>query len=295
MLTFGQLIQRNGTYRASKDAFVELTRRVTWGEYHRRTDSLGHGLRGLGVSPGDRVLVLSYDCIELAETFGACMKVGAVRVGLNPRLAQREISELIIDCSPLVVFVHGDHRALINKAAMGATEKGLEFHVVEFGSPQSTYEELIEANSSAEFLLQTPHSVAMIAYTTGSTGLPKGAVYHHEAFLRSILYIALCEGIDGETRWLHAMPAAGIPIMHMMRNIFHAAASVIVGPWDPERAFELIKRERTTNAVLVPTMLNSLLESPSLTKADVSSMKLFGYGASPLPPATIKAAMEAFK
>lgn len=295
MLTFGQLIQRNGTYWAFKDAFVELTRRVTWGEYHRRTDCLGHGLRGLGVSPGDRVLVLSYDCIELAETFGACMKIGAVRVGLNPRLAQREISELLLDCSPLVVFVHTDHRALIDKAAVSANENGLAFHVVEFGSPQSEYEGLVEANSSARFLPQTPHNVAMIAYTTGSTGLPKGAVYHHEAFLRSILYIALCEGIDGDTRWLHAMPAAGIPIMHMMRNIFHAAASVIVGPWEPERAFELIKRERTTNAVLVPTMLNSLLESPSLGRADVSSMKLFGYGASPLPPATIKAAMEAFK
>jgi acyl-CoA synthetase (AMP-forming)/AMP-acid ligase II len=83
--------------------------------------------------------------------------------------------------------------------------------------------------------------------------------------------------------------------MHMMRNIFHAAATVIVGPWNAELAFELIKRERTTNTVLVPTMLNSLLESPHLGSADVSSMKLFGYGASPLPPATIRLAMDAFK
>ena len=57
------------------------------------------------------------------------------------------------------------------------------------------------------------------------------------------------------------MPAAGIPIMHMMRNLYHAAASVIVGPWDADRALHLMQRERTTNTVLVPTMLNSLLES----------------------------------
>ena len=56
------------------------------------------------------------------------------------------------------------------------------------------------------------------------------------------------------------MPAAGIPLMHMMRNVFHAAATVIVGPWNAERALQLIERERTTNTVLVPTMLNSLLE-----------------------------------
>jgi acyl-CoA synthetase (AMP-forming)/AMP-acid ligase II len=295
MLTFGQLIARNGTYWSSKDAFVELDRRVSWGEYHRRTDALGHGLRGFAVSPGDRVLVLSYDCIEVAETFGACMKVGAIRVGLNPRLASREISELIADCAPVVVFVHVDHRPLVETALLANAGKGIDFHIIEFGGRESEYEALIAAHSRLAFLGQTPHDTAMIAYTTGSTGLPKGAVYRHEPFLTSILYIAMCEGIDADTRWLHAMPAAGIPIMHMLRNIFHAAATVIVGPWNPERAFELIERERTTNAVLVPTMLNSLLESPALGKADVSSMKLFGYGASPLPPATIKAAIEAFK
>ncbi len=134
----------------------------------------------------------------------------------------------------------------------------------------------------------------MIAYTTGSTGLPKGAVYDHEKMVTSILYIALCEGIDAECRWLHAMPAAGIPIMHMMRNIFHAGATVIVGRWDADRALHLIESERTTNTVLVPTMLNSLLESSLLGRTDVSSMKLMGYGASPLPPATIREAIAAF-
>lgn len=91
------------------------------------------------------------------------------------------------------------------------------------------------------------------------------------------------------------MPAAGIPLMHMMRNIFHAAATIIVGPWDATRALELIARERTTNTVLVPTMLNALLEAPGIETADLSSMRLLGYGASPLPPATIREAMRVFR
>lgn len=295
MLTFGQLIRRNGAYWSTKDAFVELERKVSWGEFHRRTDALGHGLRSLGVASGDRVLILSYDCIEIAESFGACMKIGAIRVGLNPRLALREIVDLILDCSPRVVFAHKDHRHLVQTAHDAVKEKGGDFRTIVFGGKNSDYEALIDDQEPNRPLEQTAHDTAMIAYTTGSTGLPKGAVYQHDAFLRSILYIASCEGIDASTRWLHAMPAAGIPIMHMMRNIFHAAATVIVGLWDAERAFELIKRERTTNVVLVPTMLNTLLESPLLGKADLSSMKLFGYGASPLPPATIRAAVDAFK
>ena len=288
MLTFGDLIRRNGTTWATKDAFVDQARRLTWGAYHARTDALGHAMRRLNVAPGDRVVILAADCIELAETFGACVKIGAVRVGLNPRLAPPEVRALIADCAPRLIFVHTDHLHLLAGTPPPAG-------VIEFGKPDAEYERLVAAGLRDSTLTQTPHDVAMIAYTTGSTGLPKGAVYPHAGFLTSTLYIALCEGIDADTRWLHAMPAAGIPLMHMMRNVFHAAATVIVGPWNAERALQLIERERTTNTVLVPTMLNSLLGAPSLGRTKLGSMRLIGYGASPLPPATIREAMAAFK
>ncbi|MES4992602.1 class I adenylate-forming enzyme family protein [Phyllobacterium sp. 22229] len=297
MLTFGELIYRNGLYWGDKDAFVELDRRLTWRDFQVRTDALGYVMRRLGVGQGDRVVVLSSDCIEVAETFGACMKVGAVRVGLNPRLAPPEITALVADCSPTVIFVHQDYFPVIDHAEkIGMLSQGpmRQIRIIEFGSASSEYERLITGELDQPVLVQTPHPVAMIAYTTGSTGLPKGAIYPHQAFLQSIFYIAMLEGIDPTTRWLHAMPAAGIPLMHLMRNIFHAAASVIVGSWSAEQALLLIERERTTNVVLVPTMLNSLLESSKLGSTDTSSMRLFGYGASPLPPKTIKEAMRAF-
>ncbi|MEX0732145.1 MAG: AMP-binding protein [Aquisalimonadaceae bacterium] len=294
MATFGELIQRNGVRWPRKDAFVELEHRLTWGAYNARTDALGHALRRLGIGVGDRVAILAYDCIEVAETFGACMKIGAIRVGLNPRLAPREIAALIADCDPRVLFVHRDCLAAMDGVGIPLGE-GAQCRVISFGEARSSeYEKIVAAENNAPELVQTPHDVAMIAYTTGSTGLPKGAIYLHEPFLRSILYIALAESISADARWLHAMPAAGIPIMHLMRNIFHAAATVIVGHWDAERALHLLERERTTNTVLVPTMLNSLLASPALGSTDVSSMKLLGYGASTLPAATIRSAMEAF-
>jgi acyl-CoA synthetase (AMP-forming)/AMP-acid ligase II len=294
--TFGELIRRNGRYWPEKDAFVDLGRRLSWGAFHARTDALGHALRRLGVGPGDRVGVLASDCVETAETFGACMKIGAVRVGLNPRLAPPEIGALIVDCAPRILFVQAHHASLIGAVAGSARDAHGGCRIVEFGGSDKTdYEKLIAAEAGQPDLVQTPHEVAMIAYTTGSTGRPKGAVYPHERLLTSILYIALCEGIVPSTRWLHVMPAAGIPLMHMLRNIFHAAATVIVGPWDAERALHLIEREKTTNTVLVPTMLISLLESKAFATTDVSSMRLIGYGSSLLPPATIRAAMQAFR
>ena len=291
MLRFGDLIRRNGLYWPEKEAFIDENRRVGWGEYNARTDALGHALRQLGVSRGDRVAIVAGDCIELAETFGACMKIGAVRVGLNPRLAAPEIAALLGDCAPSVLFVHSGSAALL-----GGIPRDTGIRFIEFGaSKESEYERLIRRFIDGPALTHSPHEIAMIAYTTGSTGLPKGAVCNHEKLVASTLYIALSEGINAECRWLHAMPAAGVPLLHLMRNIFHAGATVIVGRWDAERALYLIERERTTNTVLVPTMLNSLLESDRIGRTDLSSMKLIGYGASPLPPATIRDAMATFR
>lgn len=292
MLTFGQLSRRNGQRWPNKPAFVEQHRRVTWGEFDRRTDQLAAALRNLGVTQGERVAMLGHDCIETAEVFVACTKIGAIRVGLNPRLAPREIALLIKDCGASVLITTAECEPLLRE--LSPESKPMIIGVGAGHGQILDYERVIDSEESVGTVEQTPGLVAMIAYTTGSTGLPKGAVYQHSKLLESILMIALCEGIDSRSIWLHAMPAAGIPIMHMMRNIFHAATTVIVGQWDAEKALYLMEREKTTNTVLVPTMLNSLLACKDLDRTNVSSMRLLGYGASTLPAATIKNAMAAF-
>jgi acyl-CoA synthetase (AMP-forming)/AMP-acid ligase II len=91
------------------------------------------------------------------------------------------------------------------------------------------------------------------------------------------------------------MPAGGVPIIHMCRNLYHASSTVILGKWNPDQALETIERERVTIAVFVPTMLASMLSSGSAGKTDTSSMRQFEYGGSPIPPTTIRAAIELFK
>lgn len=297
MMTFGELTRRNGAHWPEQDAFVEFDRRVTWGEVDRRTDALGHAYRALGVSHGDRVAVLTNDCIEVPETFLAAAKIGAIRVGINPRLAAAEIAALFMDCEPRLVFYAAEHQRVIDLIRPQIAEMKAPPTLIGFGAGHVAgydYEDLIARHLRDGRIEQTPHDVAMIAYTSGSTGLPKGAIYPHDKFLRTILYTALNEGLVHDMVWLQAMPAAGVPMMHMMRNIFLGATCVIIGPWNAERALTLIDREKTTNCVLVPTMLAALLTVPDFSSFDVSSMKLLGYGASPLPPATIREAMEKF-
>jgi len=298
MMTFGRLLQRHGTHWPEKAAFVELQRRVSWGDLDRRTDAFGRALRGFDLAPGDRIAVLAHDCIEVAETFLAASKIGAIRVGINARLAAAEILALIEDCRPAVLAYSSAQQRLVDLIRPAVERLPQRPVLIGFGAGHTSsndYEELIEANFSREPLAQTPHDVAMIAYTSGSTGLPKGAIYPHEKFLRTILYTALNEGLTPDMVWLQAMPAAGVPMMHMLRNIFGGGTCVIVGPWNAQLALTLMARERVTNCVLVPTMLASLLTLEDVSSADVSSMRLLGYGAAPLPPATIREAMQTFR
>jgi len=297
MMSFGDLVRRNGAHWPEKNAFVELNRRVTWGELDKRTDALGWAFRDLDVRFGDRIAVLTHDCIEVAETFLAASKIGAIRVGLNARLAPAEILALIKDSQPVLVLYASAQQRLVDLIKDEIDLLPIKPELIGFGEGHSAkldYDDLIEANRTRGPVKQTPHDIVMIAYTSGSTGLPKGAIYPHEKFLRTILYTALNEGLTADMVWLQAMPAAGVPMMHMLRNIFGGGTCVIVGPWDAELALNLIVREKVTNCVIVPTMLAGLLTVDGVHKADVSSMRLLGYGAAPLPPATIREAMKTF-
>lgn len=296
-MSFGDLVRRNGAHWPEKDAFVELDRRVSWSELDRRTDALSWALRGLDVTFGDRIAVLAHDCIEVAETFLTASKIGAIRVGLNARFAAAEVLALIKDSQPSVILYAAAYQRLIDAIRSEIDLLLVKPELIGFGEGHSAkldYDDLIDANRARGSVQQTPHDIAMIAYTSGSTGLPKGAIYPREKFLRTILYTALNEGLTADMVWFQAMPAAGVPMMHMLRNIFGGGTCVIVGPWDSELALNLIVRERVTNCVVVPTMLAGLLTVDHIHKADVSSMRLLGYGASPLPPATIREAMKMF-
>ncbi len=293
MLTFDELVRRNAERWGDHTAYVSFDRSVTWRAFHERTEALANGLRALGVQPGDRIAMLAADCIEVAELFIACARVGALRVGINARLAPREIAHILDDATPTHVFVQATYQDLFQSSLAWAAHHP---SLVGFGGNHgfaNDFEDMICRGQACSPVPSVYHPNVMLAYTTGSTGLPKGAVYPHELMLRSTMYIALCEGAHHDDVWLHAMPAGGIPIMHMLRNVFHGSTTAIVGTWNPEAALTMIEREGTTITVLVPTMLSSLLGSGLVSKFDTSSMRLLGYGASPLPPAAIRDSMAA--
>ncbi len=294
MLTLGELINRNAYTHGDREAYLDKDRRLSWRALDERTDALAHELRHTGIKPGDRIGVILKDSIEVVETIGACAKVGAVRVGLNYRLAPPELGALIDDSGVDQLFVQAEMAEIATTALQHSDRQP---HLIGIGAGHSLerdYETMIAEGASGPPFKQTRHERLMICYTTGSTGLPKGAIYPHQLMMESMAAIALAEGATPDDVFLHAMPASGVPIMHLMRNIFHGSKCAIIGEWDAQRALRLIETEKCSLCVLVPTMLNSLLNSGLIEKYDVSSMRQLGYGSAPIPPATIREAVQAF-
>lgn len=292
-LTLGNLVERAARVRADHIAYVEMDRSRSWGEVHQRTDALGWSLKRLGIRSGDRIGIISRDAIEVAESIIACAKIGAIRVGINYRLAAPEIAALIDDAGVNVLLIQSDLAEQTKPALDKARCKPALVGIGAGHGLAHDYDQLVEDGQHLGPLEQTPHHTLMIAYTTGSTGLPKGAIYPHTKMMESMAAIALSEGAVPDDVWLHAMPASGIPVMHLLRNVFHGSKCAILGEWNAERALRLIERERCSIMVLVPTMVTDLLASGLIPDFDCSSIRQLGYGSAPLPPSTLRAAMKA--
>ena len=143
--------------------------------------------------------MLAPDCIEVAELLIACAKAGIIRVGLNIRLSARENAHLVDDSQPEYLIVPEAFSYKAEEALKLSTHQPKLIGIGDSHDFPLDYESQIEQHLMKGEFRQTPAEVIMLCYTTGSTGLPKGAVYEHDKLLRSIMYTALCE--FGATQW----------------------------------------------------------------------------------------------
>jgi acyl-CoA synthetase (AMP-forming)/AMP-acid ligase II len=156
-------------------AVVGSGRRIRFGELHERTGRLGAALRRLGLRPGDRVALLAANEPEYIEAQAACLRSGFTLVPINTRLADPEVSFILADCTPAVLI--GGRSQLTRSAAL-ATECGVT-HVFGLGEADGVerYEDLLAAAVPDGTADPTdPDLTALILYTSGTTGRPKGGL-----------------------------------------------------------------------------------------------------------------------
>jgi acyl-CoA synthetase (AMP-forming)/AMP-acid ligase II len=265
--------------------FDELLSRV-----HRLVDALG----GLGVRKGERVAVLSQNCHQYREVFWAAALGGFMIVPVNYRLAPREIAYILNDSETSALVLSDEYSLLIDsiRAQLGTVRHfvGIQTQGVAFRD----YEELLR-ESAPEPPRSFPEAedLLWLLYTSGTTGLPKGAMHTHRSVTALVDLATSNFNIDEETRSLVVTPFYALSgggwdsICSCM-----GSSTVILRHFNPVEVLETIQNEQITDVHLVPVMINFIVNCPDFDSYDISSLKRITYGASPMPPELMRKAIE---
>jgi len=260
-------------------------RHLCFREVDQRADRLRAVLADLGVGAGDRLALLARNSAEYLEIHVAAMRAGAILVPLNFRLAPAELAYILGNCQP---------RLLICGSDLADTAAELDVrHRLTLGD---SYE---SALATAAPPSGTPPAMAadapnLILYTSGTTGRPKGAVISNHALFARIHGNLFEYQISADDRFLQCLP-----LFHIAANVtssyaFAGATNVLLADFSAAAVLDIIPRERITTALLVPTMINTVINHPQIHQTDLSSLRTVAYGASPIPPAVLRRALDLF-
>ncbi|HKU44979.1 MAG TPA: AMP-binding protein, partial [Polyangiales bacterium] len=281
MLTLADPLEHAGRIHATRLAIVDGDTRLHYAELAARAERLAAGLRQLGVQPGERVAILAANSHRYVEAFFGIPAHGMILVPLNTRLALPELQAILRDCQP---------RVLITDRDPGPLAAAVE-HV--FAVPDG-YESLLRAAP-----LPRPdvneNAVAVLFYTGGTTGLPKGVMLTHRNLIANAFHKSIACSLREDDVFL-AAPAmfhvAGVaPLVGL---VWLGARTVSLPGFDPERCLDAIERERVTIMIPVPTMLGAMVAAQRARPRDVSSMRLVGHAGSPIASELIQSAARAF-
>ncbi len=289
-LRVADVVREHASKRPDVVAVQCGARTVTYAELHDRSNRLAQALLSAGVRAGDRVAHLDRTAPEIIELLFATSKIGAVTVPLNWRLAPAELETIVADAGCRVMIAGPSYRTVARDIARAAPQ-GLE--VIDTGDD---YEQRLQTASPVDPGDRGAASdVAVQMYTSGTTGLPKGVLTTQRnlaaAYLSADVWL-----FDSRSVSLTPLPMfhiGGIGWAYL--GLVNGATTILVSEVDAAQVIDLLERERVTNAVFVPTILQMLAAVPGAAERDYSSLRSITYGASPITTPVLRAALRTFR
>lgn len=255
-------------------------RHLTFVEWDRAADGAAGLLAAHGVGRGSVVCLYLPSSIDYMVGYAAAVRLGAVASGINPRLGPGEVTSILDRTRPAVTVVDG---AL--SVPLGPTG-----HVVD----RTTLTDATAGPPPPRFPVLEPTDPVAVVWTSGTTGLPKGAVFDHDN-LRAVAAGTDVLSQPGDRR-LSPLPFAHVGSMtRLWDEAAHAVTTVITpSPWRAVEAVAVMAAERITVAQGVPTQWALVLAEPGLDDADLSALRIVGTGASRVPPELVEAMRRRF-
>jgi long-chain acyl-CoA synthetase len=270
------------------EALVFGATRMTWREVEQQSATVAAGMRRIGLRSGDRVALLLGNRLEFVLAVLAASHLGAITVLLGTRQQKPEIAYVLAD-SGAKLLIHeagiadrlpqaSDVPDLLHRLAVDDNESASEFSTLIADTP-----------------LQPPATVAeqdtaMILYTSGTTGRPKGAMLAHCNIIHSAMVYEACMELTSADRSIAAVPLSHVTgvVANIMTMVRCAGTLIVVPEFKAAEYLKVAERERVTQTVMVPAMYNLCLLQADFDKYDLSSWRIGGYGGAPMPIATIE-------
>lgn len=296
--TFADIIYRNALLFPDIEAFVYGPQRISFSEFNLRVNRLIHGLQALGIKKGDSIGILSWNRIEYCEVFGAAMKGGFVLAHFNPRLQAEELIQVINDSQARLMFLSDEFVDIIDpiRERLSSTKMFTVFGNAR--EPLRAYKNLLKNRSEGEpDAAVNADDPLVIFYTSGTTGVPRGAIYTHEQKMENTCMKALDIGVNHGDRHLVVLPMFHIGgDSHIWPFFLMGGCNVIIPApsFDPAAALQTIVEERITDVHIVPTQLVALLNLPDIERYDLGKLKRIWYAASPMPTEVLKRGLSVF-
>jgi long-chain acyl-CoA synthetase len=295
MTQISQFVRRAVQTGADKLATVCGERRRTWREFDTRIKRLAGAMHKLGFKPGDRIGILSLNSDRYLECLFGLSLGGFVFVPINTRLAPPEIVFWLADSECSALFVDDAFVTVLPNVLPGASVVKRVIYIGESKSPPDLldYETLLADADPFDGSIGSDNDLAGIFYTGGTTGRSKGVMLSHNNIMSNALNIYPSTQANEDTRYAHAAP-----MFHLADNAMTYLVSGFRGThyflprYEPVALMKLIEQYRITLLLIVPTMINMLVNHPEVSKCDLSSVERLLFGASPMPEAVIRRASE---
>jgi len=294
--TFAHIIHRHALLQPDQEAFVYGSDRITFSEFNARVNSLIHALQAMGVKKGDVIGIFSWNCLGFAEVYGAAMKGGFIASPFNTRLKEREL-EYVINYSEANSLLVGPELMEMANQLRPHLPKVKNFISLEASVPDMIYHrDLLTNYSKAEPDVQVDEDDPVcILYTSGTTGMPRGALYTQRFLIDDTESLVIDMGLQPGHRHVQITPLFHIAgNQHFRGSLYMGGCNIIMKFFDPAATLQTIQDERATHIDIVPTHVAAMLNLPDLDKYDISSLKFLWYGGSPMPLEVLKKGMKVF-
>lgn len=294
MRVLGDIARLGAKRHPNKTAIIFGTAALTYRQMDDAANRFASRLAQQGVVAGDRVAWLAENCIEYPVVAFAVLKLGAILVPLNFRYSAKEVAYVVNDSTPCCLLVGAGYEALAAEAAAAFNH---QVWTIELAA------ETVARTHDAEpcpppGVEVDPSTAAMVMYTSGTTGFPKGVLFSHASFLAVITGFAGAGDLRAADRVQVALPLfhnGGLNGLLMPTLTFGATAIIMPKGFEPEAILASVAQHRVTVTMWVPTMLAMLINSGALARFDVSSLTKIWYGSSPITPTLLNQVRNAFR